>query len=141
LPGAEQLHAKPIMLSALAQRAADPGAEREPELRRHERPRWQRSLAGLTAGTSSAAMLTGMAPASPATRAFRAAAGSSAGKRMCRPADIRPRRRPLIAGGMAAGRQSGPPALPSDIRQLLPGGIAVRVTFIAGSLIGSYVSR
>ena len=43
----------------------------------------------------------------------------------------------LLAGGMVVGRLTGRPVLRSGLRQLALGGIAVAVTFIAGSLIGS----
>jgi vacuolar iron transporter family protein len=45
----------------------------------------------------------------------------------------------LLGGGMAVGRLTGRPLLRSGLRQLALGGIAVAVTFAAGSLIGSQV--
>jgi VIT1/CCC1 family predicted Fe2+/Mn2+ transporter len=45
----------------------------------------------------------------------------------------------LAGGGMAVGRLTGWPLLRSGLRQLALGGVAVAVTFVVGSLIGSQV--
>jgi vacuolar iron transporter family protein len=43
----------------------------------------------------------------------------------------------LLTGGMVVGRLTGRPVVRSGLRQLLLGGVAVAVTFVVGSLIGS----
>jgi VIT1/CCC1 family predicted Fe2+/Mn2+ transporter len=43
----------------------------------------------------------------------------------------------LFSGGMIVGRLTGRPALPSGVRQILLGGLAIGVTFGVGHLIGS----
>jgi len=43
-----------------------------------------------------------------------------------------------LAGGMTVGRLTGQPILRSGVRQLVLGGLAIAVTFGAGSLIGGH---
>jgi VIT1/CCC1 family predicted Fe2+/Mn2+ transporter len=44
----------------------------------------------------------------------------------------------LSVGGMVVGRLTGRPLLRSGLRQVLLGGLAIGVTFVVGSLIGSH---
>jgi VIT1/CCC1 family predicted Fe2+/Mn2+ transporter len=44
----------------------------------------------------------------------------------------------LVSGGMVVGRLTGRPLLRSGLRQILLGGLAIGVTFLVGSLIGSH---
>ena len=46
----------------------------------------------------------------------------------------------LIAGGMGVGRLTGRPVLRSGLRQVLLGALAIGVTYIVGTLIGSHGS-
>jgi VIT1/CCC1 family predicted Fe2+/Mn2+ transporter len=44
----------------------------------------------------------------------------------------------LAAGGIVVGRLTGRPLVRAGLRQLLLGGLAIGVTFVVGSLIGSH---